>query len=163
MLPAGAVELFHQARKAATFPSAWLATVDLDGSPRVRTVRVCGFNLQRHLIYTCCDRNSAKVEQLARDSRFELCLAALDDPVQLRLAGHMRPLEEGAVRDRFWTKVSSETRSRIYGSLDHLPPWNFTVLEGEIDRVDTLDLRPQVPRQSRYLLRAGEFREESSL
>ncbi len=159
MLPERVVKTFHRIRNGTLFPNAWLATADSDGWARVRTVRVCGFNVVKHLLYSACDATDAKCEQLSRDPRAEYCLLCPDSPVQLRLKTQVTLLADGPVRDRFWSKVSEDTRLRIYGSLDHLPPWNYQILEASILEVDLLDLEPERPEQIRFRLDGDQFLE----
>lgn len=88
-----------------------LATIGLDGAPRLRTVVLRGFDAAARRCRIHTDRRSAKVAELLRDPR-----AALHgyDPglaVQLRLEGRARVHADDAVADAAWATSRPASRA----------------------------------------------------
>ncbi len=114
---------------------AQLATVDLDGQPRCRTVVIRGYDADRLLF--CADSGSAKVDQLARDPRAELCWYLPGDWRQLRFTGPVTLAR--ASRAELWASLSADTRAQFDSTADE-PPERFVVYALHPNRVDDLDL-----------------------
>lgn len=154
MLPERVASLFHEIRRGRPFPYVWLATVDSTGRPRVRSVRLSGFNLRQGLFYVSSNRRHNKRDELGRTPWAELCVVETDIPLQLRFECRVELLEddETPFRQRFWAKLPAEDQRRFYASTDPRPPDDFMVLQLEAFEVDFLDLRPQVPIRIGYRL-----------
>ncbi|GMU53148.1 MAG: hypothetical protein AMXMBFR33_22940 [Candidatus Xenobia bacterium] len=163
MFPKNVASLFEEIRKGSPFPFAWLGT----GEGRVRTVRVAGFNLQQGRWYVTTHRRHAKVEQIRQFLRGELCLVELSGPLQLRLRSQLGWLgpDREAMRESLWRKVPGQDRWRFYGSEPTLltPAKDFLVLEGLVEEIDLLDLRPEYPVRRGYLRRGDDWVEEERL
>ncbi|MBI3926154.1 MAG: pyridoxamine 5'-phosphate oxidase family protein [Armatimonadetes bacterium] len=161
MLPLEVVQLFHEIRQGGLFPFVWLATADAEGGARVRTVRLTGFNLQKGLLYFCCNRRHDKAVQILRDPVGEICMAALAGPMQLRFRCRLRFMGEadGAMIDRFWGRTSEETRRKVWGcsAEQNQPPEDFLAVEGSVLELDLLDLRPELPVRRGYVPKDGGF------
>lgn len=162
MLPERVVSTFHEIRRGSLFPFAWLSTVGTDGGPRVRTVRLCGFNLKQALFYVGSSRRHFKREQLQSDPRAELCVVELEGPLQLRFScGAALVTEDGSLlRKRFWCRLGEMDQRRYYGLIGEEPPPDFMLIALEAREVDLLDLRPQVPIRVGYRLSAAGSAEE---
>lgn len=163
MFPKNVAALFEEIRKGSPFPFAWLGT----GQGRVRTVRVSAFNLQQERWYVCTHRRHAKVDQIREQARGELCLVELSGPIQLRFRSNLGWLAEDreAMRESLWRKQPGQDRWRFYGAEPTLqiPVKDFLVLEGIVDEVDFLDLRPEYPIRRGYYKRGDGWVEEERI
>ena len=172
MLPPRVVEAFESLRKGGAFPHAWLATLDKANLPRVRTVKICGFNLNMRTFYIGTHARHDKVVQLQANPRAELCLVDLVAANQLRFAcevtiqsgsscapnraaeaegedrGHM------ALRERFWLKLSSRSKIEIYQAHPQQPrpPASFVLLHLRVVSMELEQLLSEPPRRYRYRL-----------
>ena len=137
--------------------SRWLqlATVGLDGTPRVRTLVFRGWQGSDRLeLYT--DARSEKFEELLQQPRVEVCWLLTKAKQQYRLRGTWLPQEQTIHAER-WTTLSPRGRalwgwpapgqplerdaafpSELDDSTDC--PQHFVVLQLQINRAELLDL-----------------------
>jgi pyridoxine/pyridoxamine 5'-phosphate oxidase len=155
VLPEAVTAAFNAIRLGRLFPLAWVATNDLDGSARVRTVRVVGFNLQqRHLVFAA-HRQHEKFEQIERDPRGEVCLLDPEGPLQLRIRCVFVADESSAqpMRSRYWQKLSGQSRLQLYQAEPESeePSVDYKLVEARFGKIDLLDLRGQVPQRTLFV------------
>ena len=68
--------------------SRWvqLATIAKDGTPRVRTIVLRGWNNNRNMFFTT-DRRSNKVEEISKQPKVEICWLLRQSKCQFRFRG----------------------------------------------------------------------------
>ena len=98
---------------------AQLATRDLDGHPRCRTVVVREMAAPREVLFTA-DTRSAKAAQIEADPRAELCWYLPKAWHQFRLAGRLSAASDDA-RARMWGSLSDAVRLQFCNT-GHIPP-----------------------------------------
>jgi len=150
--------------------SGWLqlATVAVDGSPRVRTLVFRGWG-PRGELELLTDGRSEKPQELVQQPRVELCWLFRKAREQFRLRGGARLLdanEDPQVLAQHWEQLSPQGRSvwawpRPGDTFDAEGPWPEQLPDGvampeglrlirvQLDRVEQLDLKPH-PHVRRY-------------
>ncbi|MFL1461277.1 pyridoxamine 5'-phosphate oxidase family protein [Roseococcus sp. DSY-14] len=103
------------ADRRSPFHTPTLATVGADGGPRARTVVLRGFAAEERCLRLHTDARSAKVAELARESRAELHLYDAARQVQLRLRGRATLHQTDAVADAAWAASRPFSR-QIYSA-----------------------------------------------
>jgi hypothetical protein len=92
-----------------------LATTGLDGAPRNRTAVFRGFEGSALLLVTRSD--SAKVREIRRDGRVEICWYFGGSREQYRISATAELVEKGAdspqLRQRLWDALSAKTRHQF--------------------------------------------------
>lgn len=96
-----------------------VATLGLDGRPRIRTVVLREFNEACGMLRFHTDRRSEKVSELARDPRIGVHFYDDAAKVQLRIDGNATIHCEGAVADAAW--LASQRMSRVCYGTDPAP------------------------------------------
>ena len=89
---------------------AQLATVDLQGAPRCRTVVVRGLVENPRGVWFVTDARSAKAGELEGEPRVELCWYFAGLREQYRLRGRVEALDEAARADA-WDRLSPSSRA----------------------------------------------------
>lgn len=162
MLPRSVLEVFEDIRKGQPFPLAWMATVDVDGAPRTRTVRIMAFNLQQGKLYFSSNREHAKHRHLARDPRVEVCMLNLESLNQLRVQGKGVSEATHPLRASFWNKLSPQSRVDLYcvHPQRETAPDNFIVTEILVGDMEILRLRASPPERWRLHRNGDGYSEE---
>lgn len=155
MLPSRVVEAFESLRKGSVFPFAWLGTVAQPGPvPRVRTVKVCGFNMAARCFHVCCHSKHDKIAELQANPAAELCLVDFELGIQLRLRCRVevQPEKDMALRERFWAKLSPRSKIELYQGHPQQPKPapNFVLLRLNVASVELLELKGEPPVRLRY-------------
>jgi len=104
-------------RNAMHTPS--VATLGLDGRPRIRTVVLRDFDEGAGTLRFHTDRRSEKVSELARDPRIGVHFYDEAAKVQLRIDGSAAIHCEGIVADAAW--IASQRMSRVCYGTDPAP------------------------------------------
>tara|TARA_B100001939_G_scaffold121874_1_gene105596 strand:- start:624 stop:1187 length:564 start_codon:yes stop_codon:yes gene_type:complete len=149
-----------QQREGRSPAARWLqlATVALDGTPRVRTLVFRGWGGPDQ-VDLLTDARSAKAPELERQPAVELCWLMPKAKQQFRLRGRWQPGSEvvAAERQRHWQQLSSSGRALWAWPapgrpwlpsdcfVEELPaeaaiPEHFQLLRLQIERVEQLDL-----------------------
>ena len=161
MLPSRVTQAFDAIRKGKTFPFIWLATVTSGGEPRVRTMKMCGFNLAEKIFYLSTHQKSKKIQELQMRSLAQLCLVDFELGLQLRFDCKVglfpAPPEQGqekaiAMRERFWQKLSPRSKIDLYNAhpQQQRPPETFILLQLSAQRADLLELNGEAPQRFSY-------------
>lgn len=104
-------------RNAMHTPS--VATIGIDGRPRIRTVVLRDFNEAARTLRFHTDRRSEKVAELARDPRIGVHFYDEVAKVQIRIDGSAAIHREGTVAETAWT--ASQRMSRVCYGTDPAP------------------------------------------
>ncbi len=104
-------------RNAMHTPS--VATIGIDGRPRIRTVVLRDFNEAARTLRFHTDRRSEKVSELARDPRIGVHFYDEVAKVQIRIDGSAAIHCEGAIAEAAWT--ASQRMSRVCYGTDPAP------------------------------------------
>ena len=149
-----------QQREGRSASARWLqlATVALDGTPRVRTLVFRGWG-EADQLDLLTDARSAKFQQLHRQPGVELCWLMPKAKQQFRLRGCVmtNALEHSGERQRHWQQLSSAGRALWSWptpgqpwrtddclveeiSVDAAIPEHFQLLRVQIAYVEQLDL-----------------------
>lgn len=145
-----------------------LATVDLFGHPRVRTMVWRGFDELDHALLMCTDAQSSKCDQLSNDDKAEIAWYLTDARQEFRFSGFMQCLnaknDEHRLRSLVWSQLSDKAKTSFLDNLianklidrndndaavlasnvAHLNvPDEFTVLKFHPKSVTRLDLRSE--------------------
>jgi hypothetical protein len=154
-------------RAAAHSPT--LATVGLDGAPRLRTLVLRGFDPQRRELRLHSDARSGKLAELAREPRAELHVYDAPARIQIRLRGTASLHRDDAVAEAAWAATPGFSRA-IYGAdpapglpiLEPLPApeagdrANFAVLLLRFEALEWLFLAAGGHRRARITWSGGE-------
>src|ERR1017187_10073645 len=150
MLPKKVVDAFETLRRGEVFPYAWLATLDNANLPRVRTVKVCGFNLNAGAFYVGTHSRHEKLIQLQANPRAELCVVDIRGASQLRFACsvtiHAAGESDIPLRERFWNKMSARSKIELYQGHPQLPkpPVTYVLLQLDVVSVELVQLTTPV-------------------
>lgn len=87
-----------------------LATIGLDGAPRLRTVVLRGVDAQAGVLRIHTDARSAKIAELAADPRAALHGYDARAKVQIRIDGRMASHADDAVADAAWAATGAGSR-----------------------------------------------------
>jgi pyridoxamine 5'-phosphate oxidase len=153
---------FHNRRIVAT-----LATVDVNGNPRARTVFVRSMDPVANTIWTTTDARSAKVAQLQARPMAELCFWTPHERQQFRILGRIEIASEGALRDEIWQQMSGAARALFFWPAPGEPckagdefiatvsaatpvPANFLLLALRPIEVESLELNDTPHRRRRW-------------
>lgn len=151
----------------ATDRFAALATVDADGQPRARMVVLRALLEDPLRLRFTADGRSAKLAQLAREPRAELCWYPPSRWVQFRLTGPIHRLASGPEAQALWDALTRDTRAQFFGGppaapfggpspagdpADARPPASFAVLDLTVEAVDVVDLRQPPARRTAWRL-----------
>lgn len=96
--------------RAHPFHIVSLATVGLDGSPRVRKVVLRQYLREEHMIVVHSDRRSPKISEIRHENRVAVMCYDSASRMQLRIAGVATIHADDAVADARW--ISSQIASR---------------------------------------------------
>lgn len=137
-LPAPLQEALQKVAAGKPFPWVWLATSDAQRGAQLRTVRLLSYNLlQGHWIFAC-HRDHAKVEQVHRDPRGQLCFLREEGPLQVRVDVLLWPSpgESHPQGSRLWQKVPGPQRRALYQAHPHTPqpPEAFWLMEARLEQ-----------------------------
>lgn len=106
-----AEHLLHgAAERSHPFHLVSLATIGLDGSPRVRNVVLRQYLREEHTAIIHSDRRSPKVSEIKHDPRIAIMCYDPASRMQLRIAGTATVHENDGVADARW--ISSQINSR---------------------------------------------------
>ncbi len=86
-----------------------LATIGLDGAPRLRTVVLRGFDAAARTVRVHTDRRSAKVAEIEADPRAALHAYHAGQKLQARLSGRARIVTGDAARE-VWKRMNGFSR-----------------------------------------------------
>ncbi len=161
-------EAFQQIRQGGYFPLGWLASVDAAGSPRVRTVKVLGFNWIQRQFYFSCHQRHDKLKHFAAKPEAELCLVAPGVGLQLRLSCSVEVSSDdktSAMRQRFWETTSPKSKIQLYGTHPRLerPPACFVLVTLHAHEAELLDLHSEEPKRWSFRDLASDRAESRSL
>jgi pyridoxamine 5'-phosphate oxidase len=92
-----------------------VATIGLDGRPRVRTVILRGVDVAARALRFHTDVRSLKVEELARDARASLLFYDAGAKAQVRIEGHASIHAGDSVADAAWAGSRAMSRA-CYGT-----------------------------------------------
>lgn len=120
------------ADRRSGFHTVQVASIGLDGGPRVRTVVLRAVEPSRRLIRFHTDARSPKVAELARDPRISVLAYDAAAKLQIRLTGTAEVLAEGAAAEQAWSgsrpmsrvcyRVARAPGDAITDPADGLPP-----------------------------------------
>lgn len=166
--------LLAAANSRSPFNFLQLATIELDGSPQLRTIVVRGWDRERAAISFVTDMRSPKVAEILRDPRVSLVGFDGEKAVQLRLSGIASVVADEAARKSMWDTLRHRTLVLFDapfapgtliddagrplaqmpdddGSAD--PYDRFAVLDVAIDRAEWLDLAAEPHERRRFIRR----------
>lgn len=149
-----------------------LATVGLDGTPRVRMVVFRGFSSSDTSLFFITDARSDKLKELAQCSDVEIGWYFTQTREQFRLqchtAIHTESLDSDSHRDRLWEALSDAARAQFFWPDPGLPvdegqsiektpgpPTTFVAIECFPHRVDHLVLAKTQRRMVAHLSESG--------
>jgi hypothetical protein len=115
-LDAALAEIWRRLARGAAdrrsgFHTVQLATLGLDGAPRVRTVVLRGVEQAAGRLRVHTDRRSAKWAEIAAEPRVELHAYDPRAKLQVRMRGRILPQAEGPVADAAWAASSPGSRA----------------------------------------------------
>lgn len=152
-------------RKAA-FTLMQLATIGLDGGPKLRTIVLRGAEPGPGRLSFITDARSAKVREIAANPRVSLC--GYDQThLQVRIEGRAWIVTDEAERRRVWASLRQHTR-RLYDALPQetlaaapadadAPSGFFCLVTVQAESIDWLDLSAAPHRRVVFHRRAGEW------
>ncbi|MBN3786801.1 pyridoxamine 5'-phosphate oxidase family protein [Burkholderia sp. Ac-20353] len=165
--------------KRSRFTMLQLATLGLDGAPKVRTVVLRQVRRAERRLSFHTDVRSEKVAELRRDPRIALVGNDLDSLVQIRIEGTASICDDEAERRAIWessrphtlllyraplppgTPVASpadaQFRADAGASLTDDGYANFCLIHVKATRLDWLDLAPSGHRRAQFDLRGDGF------
>ncbi|RVU21856.1 pyridoxamine 5'-phosphate oxidase family protein [Methylobacterium oryzihabitans] len=167
------------AHRRGAFHTPSLATVGLDGRPRLRTVVLRAVDPAQRRLRFHADRRSDKVGEIARDPRVSLHVYEAGAKIQVRIEGVARLHHDDAVADAAWAGSRPISRA-CYGiapgpgtPLDAgggyaMPEGDpgeagraqFTAVAVAVERFDVLYLAHAGHRRSRFALGSEGVRGE---
>lgn len=115
-LDAALAEIWRRLARGAAdrrsgFHTVQLATLGLDGAPRVRTVVLRGVEQSAGRLRVHTDRRSAKWAEIAAEPRVELHAYDARAKLQVRMRGRVLPQGEGPLADAAWAASSPGSRA----------------------------------------------------
>lgn len=175
LLTAGA----NAGKERSPFTMVQIATLGLDGAPKVRTVVLRQVNRDQRTVTFHTDIRSEKVAELKKDPRIAVVACNLDAGLQIRLEGIARIVDHGERKDAVWN--ASRLRTLILYRAP-LPPgtpigspddahvaleWddaerstgieNFCLVDIEVSHIDYLDLSPDGHVRVRFIRDADSW------
>lgn len=160
-------------KERSPFTMVQIATLGLDGAPRVRTVVLRQVNRDQRTVTFHTDIRSEKVAELKNDARIALVGCDLDAGLQIRLEGIARIVDRGERKEAVWNASRPRTLILYRAPLPpgtpigspndaHAPPEfddagrtagieNFCLVDIEVSTIDYLDLSPSGHVRARFI------------
>jgi hypothetical protein len=115
-LDAALAEIWRRLARGAAdrrsgFHTVQLATLGLDGAPRVRTVVLRGVEQAAGRLRVHTDRRSTKWAEIAAEPRVELHAYDARAKLQVRIRGRVAPQGEGPLADAAWAASAPGSRA----------------------------------------------------
>jgi hypothetical protein len=144
------------ADRRSEFHTVQLATLGLDGAPRLRTVVLRGVEREARRLRAHTDRRSGKAAELAAEPRVALHAYDSRAKIQLRLRGRARLHVDDDAAAAAWAATQGGSRSCYRG----LPPGQALAAPGDGDPTQAMR-SPQDPEAGRENFAALLFEAES--
>lgn len=173
--------VWHQLARAvhdrrSPLHTSMLATVGVDGAPRVRTVVLRGADAQSWRVVVHTDARSPKAEELLREPRVSLAFYDAGASAQIRIEGRATRYTGDDIAAAAWARLPDASRrnyrttaapgtpspiptdglpERLFGLDDGIE--NFMLVEIEIDALEWLLLHPDGQRRARFTRETGSW------
>lgn len=160
------------------FTMMQLATIGIDGAPRVRTVVVRQVDEAQSTLSFATDVRSPKIAEIRRDPRVALAGFDAQGGIQIRLEGQAMIIDQPEEKKPFWDMCRPHTRAlfkaphapgieiaspRAGGETTKRPDGtesaflNFCVVSVELQRLEWLDVSPERHQRCSFLQTAGSW------
>ena len=170
----------HRNRSVPHVKFVQLATMDLDGKPRNRTIVFRGWVDSSQQLKFVTDQRSEKIPQLQQHQWVEVCWYFTKSREQFRISGTMKIVDhqsqstkESDLRTQSWQQLSSKAQAQFYwpspgqkrspiSAFEGIepattPPNNFSLLLLTPQKVEHLQLRGEPQNRTLYQLEDSEW------
>jgi pyridoxamine 5'-phosphate oxidase len=165
-------------KSRSPFTMMQLATIGMDGAPRVRTVVVREVDEAHSTLSFVTDIRSPKIAEIRRDPRASLVGFDPQEGIQIRLEGQAVIIDQPVEKKSFWDMCPPHTLAlfqtpyapgieiasprEAVGTMEHRDGnerafINFCVVTVELSRLEWLDLSPEGHQRCSFQRRADSW------
>lgn len=169
-------------KERSPFAMLQVATIGLDGAPKVRTAVLRQVSREQGTVTFHTDVRSEKIAELRKDARIALVGCDLDAGIQIRLDGTAELVDRGERKDAVWnesrprtlilyraplppgTRITSPEEAHVSSNQTDANADrtagadNFCVVDVSVTKIDYLDLSPHGHLRAEFIRDADAWR-----